>query len=133
MNKRDSKRIQELRDKIKPLVAELNEIERACKLTDALLMVGKCFKFRNSYSCLEDEHERWWLYRSCVHVDADGDPVFFGFQTDMNGKIEIEVPGSCFGSVSGAEEISEDEFLKAWDDLVKRVVGLEPFAISNKA
>lgn len=99
--------------------AELCEIEREENEAENSALLGRCFKYRNSYSLPQSDDDRWWIYRKVTALD-DGMPVFFSFQTDIYGKSEVEKKES-FGSVKDWQEIPESELQDAWGDLLQRL------------
>lgn len=50
--------------------------------------VGKCYKYKNCYSCPQEEKDYWWLYIRVKEV-KDGCLVCQTFQKDSYGKIII--------------------------------------------
>lgn len=113
-------RAKELREQIAPLVAELNEIERQERVEDKLVLIGQCFRYRNSYSCPQSESDKWWMYRKILGVDDDGALMATTFQIDRNGKAEIEY-GNAFNTVSGWERITEAQYKEALDNFKQTV------------
>src|SRR6185312_4073195 len=43
-------------------------VEKRERAQHAEKLVGRCFRYRNSYSCPKDESERWWLYRRVLRL-----------------------------------------------------------------
>ena len=113
MNRKD-----ELKSIVEKARSELREIEEAesAKVNQAL--VGKFFKFRNSYSCPEP-HEYWWLYMAVTGLSDEGNPLTWNFSKDIYGKIDVEVDQLPPPSVSsGYIEIKAKEFYKAYESLM---------------
>ncbi len=98
---------------------ELYEIEAKKKFERNAPFVGRCFKFRNSYSTT-DENEKWWLYEKILGLDNTRDFITFKFETDINGKITIE-PTDCGYIYDRHIEISQEEFDDAWKNLVEKI------------
>lgn len=69
-------------------------------------LAGKCFRYRNSYSCPEKPSDYWYIYRRVVgHTDYS--VTTFDVQRDSYGLIKIEPNSdtifSTWGSVDSAE------------------------------
>lgn len=101
-------------------------------------LIGKCFKFKNSYSCPVKKSDYWYAYSKIVSIRPDdlylggisGNEVLsrcktITFQKNIYGSISIN-PNNydtyvhCIG-----EEISIDEFNKEFDNIVNIVNGLK--------
>ena len=85
-------------------------------------LVGRCFKYRNCYSCPEKESDYWWLYRKITRVE-DGSLRAFEFQIDSRGEFEVR-PDKFVGlgdNGSGWTEIRGDEFSAAWEDFMTNI------------
>lgn len=52
--------------------------------------VGKCYKYKNCFSCPQEEKDYWWMY-ICVKEVKDGCLVCQTFQKDKYGKITINL------------------------------------------
>lgn len=115
---------QRLRDQIAPLRANLERIEDAERKAQSVALVGRCFKYRNSYSCPQGPKDYWWLYVKVVGIGEHW-PVSMEFETDRDGKIEIRTR-ECFSRFEGHDEIKPSEFNAAWRSLQKRVAGMKP-------
>ena len=77
-------------------------------------IVGRCFKYRNSYSCPESDDDRWWLYAKVTHV-RDGSVWCFEFQRDSRGHFEVRPSHpSSVRDFSGWTEIDDAELNAAW-------------------
>ena len=116
-------RKQEIREQIKPLLDELNLLEREEKERETKGLIGRCFKYHNSYSCPKSDADKWWIYRRITGVDG-GSLHSTSFQIDIDGKIEIEVTDT-FNSVTGWQEVSESEYQNAWADILHAVSGID--------
>lgn len=113
----------EIRAQIKPLLDELNRLEREEKQHETKGLIGRCFKYHNSYSCPKSDDDKWWIYQRITGVDS-GRLHATSFQIDINGKIEIEA-SDIFNSVSGWQEISESEYQNAWAVTLHAVSGID--------
>lgn len=90
--------------------------------------VGKYFKLRNSYGA---SGSPWFMY---VRVDSieSGNIIIYShdnvqasfkgvsFQADCNGKIMIDTEYFSYANIIG-EEITEDEFRTAWNELQEKL------------
>jgi hypothetical protein len=99
----------------------LREIERQERQGTSQQLVGKCYRFRNSYSCPEGPQDYWPLYSRILGVDEDANCVVLQFQTDRDGDCRINresrSPDSgCFGV-----EIARDEYDAAAAAFLARV------------
>jgi len=84
-------------------------------------LVGRCFKYRNSYSCPEKPSDYWWMYTKVMKLKG-ANIICWQFQTDRDGKIEIEFARSYYNHMVGDQvEISESEFNKAWRSIQKKI------------
>ena len=104
MNKKE-----QIKTKIEELRAELWEIEAKENRARNDKYVGKHFRFRNCYST---PSEKWWCYHKVL---KGGDGIFmetFSFQTDCNGKVEIEIGGSSINTLG--EPCTQQVFESAW-------------------
>jgi len=121
------------RDELKSIIysarEELSALERSERAESNARYVGRCFKFRNSYGD-SDDSARWWLYRRIVSADGDG-AIAFQFQTDRDGKIEVELAERIFIDirVDAWTEITLSEFGQEWNKVATRIGNLHP----NKA
>jgi hypothetical protein len=113
-------------DTIDLQIAELRKLKSERQWQDYLKnqrpavkkLVGKCYKYRNSYS----QGERWWLYRKILrYVEGDQVDYLIGekFQTTINGssnwETDVIISGATvrMGLTEGYIEISEVEYQKA--------------------
>lgn len=92
--------------------AELREIRTADFEKWANSQVGKYFKYPSS-----DLSNKWWLYVFAREL-KDDKLRGLGFQTDPYRQVSIKLNTnlSSIGSF-GWEEITREEFTKAWDKL----------------
>lgn len=114
---------EKLRAQMAPIRAELQRIEDAEAKAKSVALVGRCFKYRNCYSCPKPE-DYWWLYIKVVGM-GEYWPVAFEFQTDKDGRINIKKE-DCFSRLDGYTEISAKEFNAAWRAVQKRIAGTQP-------
>lgn len=99
---------------------ELEQNGKTNKISTNLKLIGKCYKFRNSYS----QSEKWWLYIKIVGIEKDGDLIIHKFQKDNYGRIEIEseTTWSDFEGDNDYIPISEKEYKKATDLLLQEMI-----------
>lgn len=100
---------------------ELHEIYQAKRLVENKKLLGRFFKYRNSYGGSTEE-QKWWLYKKITHVDDCGCACYWSFQVDTFGSIEIK-PVLCETTfhVDAHVEIDEEEFAQAYDDMVSKL------------
>jgi len=114
MKKRTAKQLEKVIQKARE---ELYEIEKKQTQKRNAALVGKCFKFLNSYGGGNDE---WWTHEKVL--GAEGMMLLvFRFETDCYGKISIEpydqtsvVPYADNGYI----EITPDQFHAEWQKLL---------------
>lgn len=117
-------RKQELQAVINQARSELNEIEEAELAESMATLLGKFFKYRNSYSCPEDEADYWWLYQT--YVDLHGTVMCVEFQTDKFGKFEVERKEAFHMPYGKMLPIKAGEFYTAWEKAVSDATALMP-------
>lgn len=76
-------------------------------------MLGKCFKYRNSYSCPQTEADYWYMYARIVDV-GDSRLKLFRFQLDSTGKFEVERYAEVPCLTESYVPIGAREFLDVW-------------------
>ena len=91
-------------------------------------LVGRFFKYRNSYSCPSVPEDYWWLYLAVTEMNEHGTLHGWSFQTDKDGRMEIEPHARVLGQlVSGLGsnyiEIERKEFYAAFDQLAQTIRG----------
>lgn len=99
---------------------ELDEIKQAAAAKANSALIGKCHRYRNSYSCPETDVDYWWIYRRVIAVDGSWLKTF-SFQTDRNGKVTVQTEKQDFSDLSGWKEISDAEFSHAFNDMMRKV------------
>lgn len=114
----------ELVAEMAPLQNALHKLRDAEVLKKSKALVGKCFKYRNSYSCPKEPGDYWFLYVKVVGV-GEYWPLSFEFQSDKDGRIEIKM-GDCFSHIDGHIEIPLKEFNAAWRKVQKQIAGMKP-------
>ena len=112
-------KIRELERKQSPFIKERNKLKDQINLEENKVLLGKCFKYRNSYG----SGEKWWLYRKVVSV-GDWDVTVISAQDCNNGTIEIikETHSASGYKIGGYHtEISLEEFNKNFEDILKKI------------
>lgn len=84
------------------------EIENAENEKKSAALVGRYFKYHNSFG----SGNRWWLYFKAVRVDGRC-VVGPKFQRDSNGRFELEPDAHVFNNMSGYTEIKAVEYVRA--------------------
>lgn len=72
-------------------------------------MVGKTYKYRNSYSCPESDADYWWMYMRVAGASENG-LVIITAGKDFRGRVNIQTQGSAFPILDGYIEIDVKEF-----------------------
>ena len=104
--------LDELRKQAAAITQRIYSLEDQARSDANKGLAGKCFRYRNSYSCPKDDSERWWLYRRVTSVGKDGHLQVFQFQTDQYGKTEIEFAKDRSSNLG--EPITLKQFRHAW-------------------
>lgn len=115
-------RLVELNASVNEALALRNELDEREKRAKVLPLVGKCFKYRNSYSF----GESWWLYAIVIGTtEGQKMPRAITFQDDGQGQISIayEHHGSTLTN-GGWTEIARSEFDRAVRAITKKVLVL---------
>lgn len=119
----------ELRQQIAALYDELHGIERAKKTHQAKSLVGRCFRYQNSYGCAgtDDDGEivYWPLYVLIV-----SDSKVLKFQIDMHGQVKVEMTDLPFPQTyiedSGWVEIEREELDEEWETMLATLALMRP-------
>lgn len=97
------------------------------------ILEGKYFKFKNSYSSPKNKTDFWFIYtkitkieKNMLYVTGVGENVLstymgISFQTDKYGLHTIKKEATGYVHNLG-EEITEKEFIKAWDKLHSEIL-----------
>jgi len=109
------KREAELRATMSAARKELNAIRDKRKEESNKPLLGKCFKFHNSFGAGEP---RWWLYTIVTKTSTS--LGVFRFQTDCYGDIRIE-DKSWWSGPGAYTPISREEFDEAWAKLLDKI------------
>lgn len=98
-----------IREQMADLRAELDVIEGEKRQQRNAELLGKCFAYRNSYSCPQDESDYWTHYTKITDISDSGRLSGISFQRDKDGKIEFE-PRNWISESTLQREISTQEF-----------------------
>ena len=112
-----------LKTEHKRINERINAIETAARNKENAVLIGKCFKYRNSYSSPGKPSDCWWYY-SIILEAADGGLYAFEFQTDKNGDINIKPRSFVYGVLEGQNVIPRKEFYSAWRQTQKHIASL---------
>lgn len=107
----------ELQEIIATTQVELDEIRKAEAIREHASLVGRCYKFHNSYG---GGLPKWWLYKRVLSVEGSYG-TGWSFQQDCNGKIEIDFAQAWMPLPVSGQEISEEEFVAAWANILKAI------------
>ncbi len=84
----------ETRDELQTQARKIRDriiaIEQREKAERAKALVGKCFRYRNCYSCPQKPSDYWWLYVRVDGVTRYGEVRMTSFQQDTHGDIVIK-------------------------------------------
>lgn len=117
--------IEKLSERVIMLRNELREIEGIEKLPNlSKKYLGKYFKYRNSYSCPENENDYWFVYSHIVGISNDCDLIVNSFQTDKYGKITIQIKKEIPESVIGVP-CTPKEFILQYEKMLKNIKEIE--------
>jgi len=99
---------QELQAELTKIRGQLNKIEDKRRKEANSPLLGKCFKYSNSYG----GDKRWWLYLKITKAGywLEG----WSFQRPTDGRMEVKVEKCMMSILGGYVEISQSEFDRAW-------------------
>lgn len=118
---------EELQAEVRRLHVELRDREEAALKEQGQPLVGKCYRYRNCYSCPQTEKDYWWLYKRVVSVEGSSLHTF-SFETDRNGDIRIQHDefGHTMQFLNNMyEEIPAKTFNREWRKVQKRVAEMK--------
>ena len=119
---------EKLQQQVGILRNRLGEIEERERKAQSLALVGRCFKYRNSYSCPDKPEDYWWKYAIVTGVGDFGHPNAFSFETDKNGDVRIETMQWFH---AGWQAIPAAELALEWTDLLSRILDAGRVAIGR--
>jgi hypothetical protein len=97
------------------LLNKISKLETQERIEKCKVLVGKCFKFRNSYSCPSNPSDYWWLYAVVTGFTKHGFLQLLKFQIDKDGRVRIDTDQVMMhDSLAGYAEITSSELAGAW-------------------
>jgi hypothetical protein len=106
--------IEELRKQSAALRDKIDAHERKEQREAAKALLGKCFKYKNCYSCPQTAKDYWWMYARVVKVGDYGHLQMATFQVDSNGDVSAKgekfTPQSMLDGRGGYQPITLREF-----------------------
>jgi hypothetical protein len=108
--------------KLREARAVLAAHEDAERRAKGASLIGRCFRYRNCYSCPQSEADYWWLYLRVTDMNEHGSLQGWSFQTDKDGRVSVwarEHILSELVSSDGYKEIPQAEFDRAYGDLLR--------------
>lgn len=100
----------ELRKIAANVMNKLREVEDKRRIKELRPLIGKCFRYRNSYG----HGENWWLYIKVIGLKSTWLKVFF-FEKTCYEEWKIKYD-DIRSSMEGYEQISTEEFNQAWHE-----------------
>lgn len=94
----------------------LNDIDDKERAERNAGLVGKCFRYRNSYG---GDRPKWWIFGRVVSLQ-EGYLTMFDFETTSDGTISI-TPSNTRLSIEGWEAIDSNTFDFHWNELFGRL------------
>jgi hypothetical protein len=79
--------------------------------------IGKCYKYRNCYSCPQEEKDYWWLYIYVKEI-KDGYLTCQTFQKDSDGKIMIDLNSEMHSIDNNYILCSKEEFDSSFERIM---------------
>jgi len=126
-----SEKLQDLRLQASVLQRQIWELEATERRKASDRLVGKCFLYRNCYSCPKGPEDYWNLYQRVLRVTHDGNLQVFSFQVDKDGVISVETRTRSSGSLG--EQISAAKLKAAWRVLKRRIDACDGSALGERA
>lgn len=79
---------------LKQALAEFNTLkearDEAINKPKRLALVGKCFKYRNNYSCPDKPSDYWWMWVMVVGESEIGWPITVQTERDKYGRVFVK-------------------------------------------
>ena len=116
-------RLDELREFAVTIREEISELEEAEKKPIRLALIGKCFKYRNCYSCPEKPSDYWYLYLKVLRIKG-ANAIVEEFQCDKYGEIQIKPAKEIYypeNTLKMYELIPDSEYKKARVQMAKKL------------
>lgn len=104
----------------------IGKLESNRRYEQNIATLGKCFRYRNCYSCPEKPSDYWPLYAKVTAVDKDGYINALQFETDKYGDVSIKIRSHAYhmGNGDGWTEISASEYHRALKALKSKIAKL---------
>lgn len=93
---------------------ELDDLESRNKDKQNKKLIGKCYRYRNSYS----SGDSWWLYAKITGVK---DGWLNGWKFEKTTADRIEIWDTTIHRVDEYQEITKEEFNQAWNELLNEL------------
>lgn len=100
---------QELQQQLNIIRDQLYEIEMEERAIQANALLGKCFRYKNSYSCPQKESDYWYEYFRADRV-VDGNIQGLQFSQDSVGTFRLIEKETKPYHIAGWEKITKAEF-----------------------
>lgn len=100
--------------------AQIYNIEDHRRIDKNKKVVGKCYVYRNSFSCPSSPKDYWNLYTKIVKIDRSGYLKAVSFQTDKNGDMHFR--NETFRvTMDGYKQIPLSKFNRALETFQKKL------------
>lgn len=105
---------EKLLEKMRVLQAQLDEIEEKENRVRYGGLTGKCFAYRNCYSCPEKPSDYWYTYVQVLSVEGSHADALC-FDIDKDGRVSIEPLKSIPAAMLGRDykSVTKTQFDKA--------------------
>lgn len=100
---------------------KLRAIEIADRVNRNKPLLGRTFKYRNSYSCPDKASDYWWMYVKITGLSDDGVLVATSFQTCKYRRFSIEPDLRIHNIDAGYVAIRPSEFAAAWQSAKRKL------------
>jgi hypothetical protein len=94
---------------------ELYELELKEKEERNSKILGRYFKYLNSYGGIDN---KWWMYYYYKSLDSCRDFIADTFQIDNSEKIEIDLNSSQYYYPESMIEITKEEYIAEWNKII---------------
>lgn len=115
-----------LKSEARKINEKISRIEHDARATENKQHIGRCFKYRNSYSCPEKPSDYWWLYIRVTGLLKDGSVEYTEFQIDKYGEVTIKAKKQMYWVRDGYRPISKSEFDRAWRRTMEKIKSIDP-------
>lgn len=110
----DIEQLERQRAELNERISEIREAE-AEKVSAQL--VGRCFKYRNNYSCPETDADYWWLYFKVTGFEG-ARLTGVSFQRDVYGEMRVDPNAGAYNHMSEYVEVDSTEYVRARADFL---------------